>query len=73
MQEKSIAYQSKIESATSDSEKQKLNEEFRMLGKEVAKYQENFLQNNTDAFFSKVLLANKEIVIPEPQNYLMEI
>ncbi len=65
MQEKSISYQSKIDAATSDSEKQKLQEEYRMLGKEVANYQENFLQNNTDAFFSKVLLANKEIEVPE--------
>ena len=66
MQEKSIEYQSKIEAAKSDSEKQKLQEEFRVLGKEVAKYQENFIENNSDAFFSKVLLANKEIEVPEP-------
>ena len=65
MQEKSIEYQSKIEAATSDSEKQKLQEDFRILGKEVADYQENFIQNNSDAFFSKVLLANKEIEVPE--------
>lgn len=65
MQEKSIVYQSKIEAATSDHEKQKLQEEFQIFGKEVAKYQENFLQKNTDAFFSKVLLANKEIEVPE--------
>ena len=65
MQEKSIAYQSKIEAATSDSEKEKLQQEFRILGKEVAMYQDNFIQKNTDAFFSKVLLANKEIEVPE--------
>ena len=65
MQEKSIAYQSKIEAATSDSEKQKLKEELRILGIEVSKYKDAFVQNNTDAFFSKVLLVNKEIEIPE--------
>ena len=59
MQEKSIEYQSKIDAATSNSEKQKLQEEFRILGKEVAMFQENFIENNSDAFFSKVLLANK--------------
>ena len=65
MQEKSISIQSKIDAATIDSEKQKLQEEYRILGNEVANYQENFLQNNKDAFFSKVLLANKEIEVPE--------
>ena len=65
MQEKSIEYQSKIDAATNNSEKQKLQEEFRILGKEVAMFQENFIENNSDAFFSKVLLANKEIEVPE--------
>lgn len=65
MQEKSVEYQSKIETATTELAKQKLQKEFQAFGKEVAEYQEGFLQNNKDAFFSKVLLANKEIEVPK--------
>ena len=40
-------------------------EKLRKLGEEVSNFQETFIQNNPDAFFSKVLLANKEIELPD--------
>ena len=56
----------KLRLLKSDSEKQKLQKEFRILGKEVAKYQENFIENIQMLFSQKVLLANKEMKVPEP-------
>lgn len=64
-QKQAVEFQSKIEASTSESEKKKLENDFRELGKEVSAFQKTFIQNNPDAFFSKVLLANKEIEVPD--------
>lgn len=64
-QQKSIELKESIESATNESEKKLHEEKLRKLGEEVSNFQETFIQNNPDAFFSKVLLANKEIELPD--------
>ena len=64
-QQKSIELKGSIEAATTESEKKLHEEKLRKLGEEVSNFQETFIQNNPDAFFSKVLLANKEIELPD--------
>jgi thiol-disulfide isomerase/thioredoxin len=51
---------------SSGSQKANLEATLEALNKEVTSYQDNFVANNADVFFSKVLKANQEIVIPEP-------
>lgn len=58
--------ENKKEQASSETEKEKVQFELDKINKEVMDYQNSFTNKNKDAFFSKVLLANQEIEIPEP-------
>ncbi|MGC6490333.1 MAG: DUF5106 domain-containing protein [Flavobacteriales bacterium] len=46
-------------------EKTQLEDKIQELGNTVMQFQENFTSENPDIFFSKILLASKEIDVPE--------
>jgi thiol-disulfide isomerase/thioredoxin len=59
------ALQDKKESAT-ETEKKKIDAQIESMSATVMNFQENFTSENPDILFSKILLASKEIDIPEP-------
>jgi len=56
--------QNKKESAP-DSEKNSIDQQIKEMGETVMRFQEEFTTNNPDLLFAKILLASKEIDIPD--------